>query len=77
MQIDIIAFGRIREIIGNPSITLTGVPDTDELIRKLNSIYPELINMKFTIAIDRQIINENKLLKNHNTVALLPPFSGG
>ena len=77
MQVNIIAFGPISEILGNASITLTDVFDTNELIRKLNSIYPELINIKFAVAIDRQIINENILLKNNNTVALLPPFSGG
>lgn len=77
MQVNVIAFGQIKDITGNSEIMLDDVADTDQLIQKLNSAYPALANTKYAIAVDRKIMNRNTELKNNNTVALLPPFSGG
>jgi molybdopterin synthase sulfur carrier subunit len=77
MEINVMLFGQIVDITGNSTITVNDVADTNELIQKLHSLYPALANTKYAIAVDKQIINENILLNNNNTVALLPPFSGG
>ncbi len=77
MQVNVIAFGQIKDITGNSEIILDNVADTDQLVQKLHSVYPTLANSKYAIAVDRKIINSNTELNNNNTIALLPPFSGG
>ena len=56
---------------------LSGLSDTDALIKKLISDFPALKNSKFLISVDKKIIKGNVKLGNGNVVALLPPFAGG
>ena len=77
MPLNIIIFGQIADITGTNNIALENVADTDQLIDKLNSSYPSLASAKYAIAVDKKIIKENTPLNNNNTIALLPPFSGG
>jgi molybdopterin synthase sulfur carrier subunit len=76
MQINVIIFGQLTEITGN-TLLLNNIEDTDSLIRELNGLYPALADKKYAVAVDKQVINQNTILKGKNTVALLPPFSGG
>lgn len=77
MPLKIIIFGQIADITGANSINLENVADTNQLIEQLNSSYPSLASAKYAIAVDKKIIKENTPLNNNNTIALLPPFSGG
>ena len=76
MPVNIIIFGKLTDIIGN-SLTLDNVADTDQLVKTLNKLYPALADKKYVIAVDKQVVSTNTTLTNKNTVALLPPFSGG
>lgn len=76
MSIKVILFGKLSDIAGS-AVSLDDVTDTDSLINALHRNYPALTNTKYIIAVDKQIINENTVLNNSSTVALLPPFSGG
>jgi len=76
MQINVIIFGQLTEITGN-TLLLNNIEDTDSLIRELNGLYPALASKKYVVAVDKQVINQNTILKGNSTVALLPPFSGG
>jgi molybdopterin converting factor small subunit len=58
-------------------MTLSDIADTNNLIAKLNEMYPELAGTKYAIAVDKKIVTENIPLNINSTVALLPPFSGG
>lgn len=77
MKIDIILFGQLVELIGKDSISLEGCVDSDTLLKTLKEQYPMLATTKFVMAIDKEIVNANRLLADKNIVALLPPFSGG
>ncbi|MEP7143999.1 MAG: MoaD/ThiS family protein [Ferruginibacter sp.] len=77
MKVNIILFGQLTDIAGTDNFTLENVADTDGLVAKLHKSYPPLINSKYVIAVDKNIISTNTLLTNNCTVALLPPFSGG
>lgn len=77
MPLNIIIFGQIADITGTGNLTLENIEDTNALINKLTADYPSLSTAKFAIAVDKKIIKENTFLKNGNTIALLPPFSGG
>jgi molybdopterin converting factor small subunit len=70
-------FGQIVDITGTDKLTIEDVSDTNELINKLHLQYPSLINSKYAVAVDKKIIQHNTSVSSNNTVALLPPFSGG
>jgi molybdopterin synthase sulfur carrier subunit len=76
MDLKIIVFGKLADIMGS-NVSVTGIDDTDGLIKCLNDKYTALIGMKYVIAVDKQIVRTNTLINENSTVALLPPFSGG
>ena len=76
MPINIIIFGRLTDIAGS-SLSLENVTDTNTLVKELHTLYPRLVDTKYAIAVNKIVVNENTLLTEDSTVALLPPFSGG
>ena len=77
MPVKIITFGRIKDITGSGDIFFDGAADTNQLIRQLHERYPALANTPYIVAVDKEIISGNTGLSGENTVALLPPYSGG
>lgn len=51
--------------------------DSDELLKALNREYPVLEGLKFSLAVNKQLIQGKTPLKGDEEIALLPPFSGG
>jgi len=76
MPVNLIIFGQLCEVLGE-SLVLNNIADTNSLITTLNEKYPELINSKYIIAVNKKAVTGNTILEEHCTVALLPPFSGG
>jgi molybdopterin converting factor small subunit len=76
MTINIIIFGQLAEIAGS-TLSLENVTDTNTLVKELHSLYPLLSDSKYVIAVNNKMVNENTILTENSTVALLPPFSGG
>jgi len=77
MEIKIIAFGQIADIIGNSIMSINEIEDTEELRKKLSNAFPQLNEISYGIAINKKIINKNTEINMGDIVALLPPFSGG
>lgn len=77
MQVNILLFGHLTDLLGASEILLNDLLDSNSLVESLNNQYPELRNQKYVIAIDKKIINTNTLITEGSIVALLPPFSGG
>ncbi|HRP31369.1 MAG TPA: MoaD/ThiS family protein [Agriterribacter sp.] len=77
MDISVLTFGQIADITGGGSLTISNINDTDELMRQLNVLFPPMQSLRYSIAVNQKIIRENTTLKKADTVALLPPFSGG
>lgn len=77
MEINLISFGQVTDITGESTMKISGAKDTDELTLKLIEKFPSLLSIKYSVAVNKKIIQENTELKNEDTVALLPPFSGG
>ena len=77
MPIRIIIFGQLTDIINDNELTLTGIDDTNSLISELNKRYPALADNKYMMAVNKQTVTANTVLKEDSIVALLPPFSGG
>jgi molybdopterin synthase sulfur carrier subunit len=77
MQVNILIFGQLTDIIGVSKLTLKDISTSDELMGILVQRYPALAHVKYVVALDKKVINENTQLLDDSTVALLPPFSGG
>jgi molybdopterin converting factor small subunit len=77
MQVNIILFGQLTDIIGTDSLTMENIQDTEMLEQTLHATYPALLHATFVMAVDKKIVSANTLLTDQCTVALLPPFSGG
>lgn len=77
MQVKLILFGRLTDITGKNNIVIPDVKDTDELVQQLQQLYPAFATTPYILAVEKQIINSNTILSDNNTVALLPPYSGG
>ena len=76
MQIEVVAFGQIAEIMGSGKLAVEA-SDTDGLRNMLEKKFPGLRDRKYAIAVNRQLITHNLPLAENAEVALLPPFSGG
>lgn len=77
METNVLVFGQITDITGENHIKISGVADTNGVIHLLHKNYPQLQSLEYSIAVNKKIIRENTPLKNNDTVAILPPFSGG
>jgi len=77
MQIKVLLFGQLAEIIGNSEIFLEDISDSEMLTKTLHQRYPDLANSKYAMALDNKVVSANTTLSDNSTIALLPPFSGG
>ena len=77
MELRIMIFGQLTDIINSNELTLTDIADTNSLVSELNKRYPALANTKYMMAVNKQTVITNTILKEDSIVALLPPFSGG
>jgi molybdopterin converting factor small subunit len=77
MKIYLLAFGQIAEITGKSNWEISEVKDTNSLIKELENEFPALFKMKYSIAVNKKVIQENTAITDKDTIALLPPFSGG
>lgn len=75
MEIKIIAFGSIAELTGK-EITVQA-SDVDSLKVILQELFPEMADRKYAVAVNMKVVQENLELKQNDTVALMPPYSGG
>ncbi len=70
-------FGQLVDLIGSNDFEIADVNNTDSLIQQLQLQFPALKNSKYKVAVNRNIIQSNTILKQDAEIALLPPFSGG
>ncbi len=73
----VLVFGQLKEIIGSDSLAISGIESTDLLIEHFRKKYPAIAEINYLIAVDKEVIQENTLLNDENTIALLPPYAGG
>ena len=74
---EINAFGRLADIINNKEIRLDSITTTDQLRQALQSYFPSLSGIGYTIAVNNMIMPNNTMLNPNDKIALLPPYSGG
>lgn len=76
MQVNIIIFGQLCEILGE-KLVIENISDTESLHRALHKKFPELANYKYIMAVNKKQVTTNIQLTENCIIALLPPFSGG
>jgi molybdopterin synthase sulfur carrier subunit len=77
MEIEIISFGQIAELINNQKIDTTAITDTETFKQHIENQFPALKSMKYKLALNKNIVQENTEIPNQATIAIMPPFSGG
>ena len=76
MQVNVLFFGQLNEIVETDQLQLEGVQTVDEARSVLMDRFPGLAACSFQIATNQQL-NSNKVLEEGDELALLPPFAGG
>jgi molybdopterin converting factor small subunit len=74
---EIAVFGSLADITGGITLQFAPAINTDQLKKALLLRFPSLGDIPFAIVVDDEIIGENTELNPDDSVALLPPYSGG
>jgi len=77
MEIEVIFFGSITDITNTSQVVVSGCMDTQSLMHELINRYPSIASKKYFVAVNQKMIQDNTPLKTGDSVALMPPFSGG
>lgn len=71
------AFGMLAEKLPDSEFEFPYFQDTEELLAGLTKEYPQLKSLKFSLAVDKELVQQKHHLNGNEEIALLPPFSGG
>ncbi len=77
MKISVLFFGILAEVAGNSSLHFKGIENLRALKSHLWKTYPEMKEMDFRFAVNKEIVDGKVEFKNGDEIALLPPFAGG
>ena len=75
----VLYFAEIKEILAKQSedIDLSYDITVDEFITDLFKLYPSISDKKFQIAVNEEFVKNDDIVQPNDTVALIPPVSGG
>lgn len=74
---EVLFFGSLADIVTAQRLSLDNQQDTDAVKQYLEEKYPSLKQAKYFLAVNKQMIQQNTTLQPGDTIALMPPFSGG
>ena len=74
---EILLFGQLADITGAAKAVVDTTADTDGLKAMLEDRFPGLKQVKYMLAVNKRIVQTNTSLDGTETIALMPPFSGG
>lgn len=77
MQVRILLFGIISEIVGQSELKVDNIKTTAELKEHLFNRYPKLRSQEFRIAVNKKFVENTNILQPNDIVSLMPPFGGG
>jgi molybdopterin synthase sulfur carrier subunit len=70
-------FGMLVEKLPEPEFEFPFHENSEALLEALKTEYPQLKPLNFSLAVNRQLVQEKTSLNGKEEIALLPPFSGG
>lgn len=77
MQVEVLFFGSLTDATQTDAVMIEGVTDTLQLQQALVKKFPALANAKYLLAVNKKMIKEVTELHHADTIACMPPFSGG
>ncbi len=77
MKIKVLFFGMLSEICRTAEMELENIENIRMLESYLWKNFPDMKDMDYRFAVNKEIIDGKYELKNGDEVALLPPFAGG
>jgi molybdopterin synthase sulfur carrier subunit len=77
MQVRVLFFGVLSEVVGTDCRFYKDVRTMSDLIHRINDDYPRIGHYSYRISLNSVIIDGEMDLKDLDEVALLPPFAGG
>ena len=79
IKLKVLYFAHMREIAGvsRESISLTNNSTLGELMTKIGTIHPRLLEFNFKVAVNRSVAGRRLHLKDGDEIALIPPVTGG
>ncbi|MDF1560272.1 MAG: MoaD/ThiS family protein [Bacteroidales bacterium] len=75
-QVKVLYFGAAQQVAGKASEDFTA-EDTASLREQILERYPAMRRVTFRLALNRNLLKEESLLKENDMIAILPPFEGG
>ncbi len=77
-MITLLFFAGVKETIGRETLTLKGKQQTIAQIKEyLLNTYPSLSLQGVMVAVNEEFALDEDTVKEHDTVAFIPPVSGG
>jgi molybdopterin synthase sulfur carrier subunit len=76
-KINLHYYGVLAEIAGSGKEEIENISDLNNLKSLLQTRYPEMDNYHIVYAVNNTIVRDNFSFNNNESVALMPPFSGG
>lgn len=77
MEVKVLFFGVLAEVIGTVFKYYRDVKSIGILKQRLLDDFPEIVYYNFRISLNNEIINDDSKLEDGDEVALMPPFAGG
>ena len=77
MDINVLFFGVLAEVVKTGSKYYTGVRSFGDLRLRVEDDFPEIVHYDYRIAVNNEIINDEPVLQNGDEIAFMPPFAGG
>ena len=77
MKIKVLFFGILSEIAGKQAEELSDIVNLRALQSYLWKTFPEIKDMDYRFAINKEIVEGKVEFKDGDEIALLPPFAGG
>ena len=79
IRLKVLYFAYIKEVAGvsGESIFLTNNSTLGELITKIRTIHPRLLEFSFKVAVNKSVAGMRLHLKDGDEIALIPPVTGG
>ncbi len=74
---EILLFGKLGDIVGKEKLETDHFDNTYALQQSLEKQFPALGGIKYMVAVNKQVVQQPTPLKGDETIALMPPFSGG
>ena len=77
MRVTVLFFGVLSEAAETGTKFYNDVKSLEHLKIRICDDYPQMVHYSYRVSLNNEITDEDRLLKDGDEIALLPPFAGG